>query len=289
MCKRPNDAVPQQQQQEQTTDSPPLVLRSLLDTVQHCTATLLTPPTPPPSEDLSPALLPSDTLPLPLPLEEGFRKRRRQTKRRHRYDSGAEDSNDDEDEDYVDVELDEPSPISTATLPRRDSRSPRRRRSSWGSSDASAGDSPQHLKSTVCHNYHDYSSYYDPLDATRFLWNTGEGNAPTVCQLDPAMGKVRGGVSSAFPTILHQLLEHALDEGFQDIVSWQPHGRSFHVHNPDLFVQSIMPRYFRQTRYVQETERTSCSSLQTVSHCFLVLQTGTHRSSDSSACMDFCV
>ena len=269
-------------QQQPTTDSPPSVLRSLIDTVQHCTASILAPPTPPPSEELSLAV-PSDTM---LPLEEGFRTCPRQTKRRLRYDSEPDDSHDD-DEDYVDVDLDDPSPVSTAAMPRQNSR-PRRRRSSWGSSDASASESPQHLKSTVCHNYHDYSSYYDPLDATRFVLSTG-GNS-TVCQLDSAMCKVRGGVSSAFPTILHQLLEHALDDGFQDVVSWQPHGRSFHVHNPDLFVRSIMPRYFRQTRYVSSwcAHQPFLVSNLNVSHGFLVSATGTRRSSDSSACTDSC-
>jgi len=52
-----------------------------------------------------------------------------------------------------------------------------------------------------------------------------------------------------FPLKLHEMLETAEREGFTGVVSWQPHGRAFLVHNPRVFVDVIMPKYFRQTKF----------------------------------------
>jgi HSF-type DNA-binding len=54
---------------------------------------------------------------------------------------------------------------------------------------------------------------------------------------------------SCFPHILYTLLDDAKEGGFDDIVSWQEHGRAFRVHDPVRFVDSIMSNYFHQTRY----------------------------------------
>jgi hypothetical protein len=37
--------------------------------------------------------------------------------------------------------------------------------------------------------------------------------------------------------------------GSQNVVSWQPHGKAFRVHQPAIFARAIMPRYFKQTKY----------------------------------------
>ena len=37
--------------------------------------------------------------------------------------------------------------------------------------------------------------------------------------------------------------------GDGDIVSWQPHGRAFRVHDPHRFHEKIMSRYFNQTKF----------------------------------------
>jgi hypothetical protein len=39
------------------------------------------------------------------------------------------------------------------------------------------------------------------------------------------------------------MLVAVAEEGLEDIVSWQPHGRSFTVHMPKIFVEKIMSRY----------------------------------------------
>jgi len=95
-----------------------------------------------------------------------------------------------------------------------------------------------HHRSVVRHNYHDHAEYGAQLAAQ-------ETTAKELMDK-----KVGGGCSTAFPMILHQILDHAEVQGYADIISWQPHGRAFHVHDQDRFVQEVMPRYFRQTRYV---------------------------------------
>eukprot|EP00536_Pseudo-nitzschia_multiseries_P015113 jgi/Psemu1/216883/e_gw1.822.3.1 len=35
----------------------------------------------------------------------------------------------------------------------------------------------------------------------------------------------------------------------RSIVCWQPHGKAFKVHKPRLFVETIMPHFFNQTKY----------------------------------------
>jgi HSF-type DNA-binding len=45
------------------------------------------------------------------------------------------------------------------------------------------------------------------------------------------------------------MLSQVAKNGAEDLVSWQPHGKAFRVHKPTEFAQTIMPAYFRQTRY----------------------------------------
>jgi hypothetical protein len=53
----------------------------------------------------------------------------------------------------------------------------------------------------------------------------------------------KGGVAVPFPWKVHKMLDAVAEEGLEDVVSWQPHGRSFTVHKPKVFVEKIMSRY----------------------------------------------
>ena len=53
----------------------------------------------------------------------------------------------------------------------------------------------------------------------------------------------------SFPSQLHHMLDDAERRGFDDIVSWQPHGRCFVVHKVKEFVEQILPNYFRQSKF----------------------------------------
>jgi hypothetical protein len=45
------------------------------------------------------------------------------------------------------------------------------------------------------------------------------------------------------------MLEDMAAVGDESIVSWQPHGKAFRVHQPKVFARTLMPRYFKQTKY----------------------------------------
>jgi hypothetical protein len=53
-----------------------------------------------------------------------------------------------------------------------------------------------------------------------------------------------------FPWKLHEMLDDADAEGFSDIVSWLPDStNSFKVHQQRVFVEGIMPRYFKKIQF----------------------------------------
>lgn len=56
--------------------------------------------------------------------------------------------------------------------------------------------------------------------------------------------KGKGGKKSTFPTKLYDLLENAEALGYSDVVSWQPHGRSFSVKDKKRFIKEVSPQYF---------------------------------------------
>jgi len=60
-----------------------------------------------------------------------------------------------------------------------------------------------------------------------------------------AASKEAGTADSTYVLRIHEMLENAEKERQTHIVSWQPHGRAFRIHNEPLFVSQIMPRYFQ--------------------------------------------
>jgi hypothetical protein len=52
-----------------------------------------------------------------------------------------------------------------------------------------------------------------------------------------------------FPRKLHAMLERSDQEGFDHIVSWLPSGNGFKVHDSKAFVETVLPKFFRQTKY----------------------------------------
>lgn len=66
---------------------------------------------------------------------------------------------------------------------------------------------------------------------------------------EPAQRKARGGVQIPFPEKMHTMLKAMEEQGKTDIVSFYSHGRAFGVHDPDRFVQEIMPKYFKMGKW----------------------------------------
>jgi hypothetical protein len=81
----------------------------------------------------------------------------------------------------------------------------------------------------VQHDYHDHAA--DPtVDPTQIKH------------------KAKGGVITPFPVKLHEMLDQIERDGLAHVVSWQPHGRCFVVHEAKEFVNHVMPKYFKQTK-----------------------------------------
>jgi HSF-type DNA-binding len=90
---------------------------------------------------------------------------------------------------------------------------------------------------TVQHNYHDHSK-----DCAPNLMGSLQTTTATNTTFEDL--PVRGGSTAApFPVKLYEMLERVEKEGFGHVVSWQPHGRCFAVHNTELF-KELLPRYF---------------------------------------------
>lgn len=85
------------------------------------------------------------------------------------------------------------------------------------------------------HNYHDYSNVTEsPEDLSQIA--------------DSIQKPSRGGVHNPFPAVLHRMMTDAEPQKFSHLVSWQPHGRAFLIHDPKRFVSMILPRYFKHSK-----------------------------------------
>lgn len=73
------------------------------------------------------------------------------------------------------------------------------------------------------------------------------------------------GISS-FPRKLHAMLEEASKTNSEDVVSWQPGGKSFKVHKPPQFADEIMNNYFNQTKYKSFQRQLNMYGFQRVHH-----------------------
>lgn len=94
--------------------------------------------------------------------------------------------------------------------------------------------SDHRIKHYVEHDYHDHK--HDPIEYA----------LPSIALIDddgcPRRAGHRGGVSTPFPEKLFELLESASEQGLDEIIGWQPHGRCFVVHKPKEFVEVVMPQ-----------------------------------------------
>lgn len=52
----------------------------------------------------------------------------------------------------------------------------------------------------------------------------------------------------AFPYKMHDTLTRIEADGYGDIMSWLPHGRSFKIHDLDGFHETVLPMYFRHSK-----------------------------------------
>ena len=86
--------------------------------------------------------------------------------------------------------------------------------------------------------------------------SSSDGNKYRDCSLmsdeDAVAGisyeNLRGRTKEVFPVKLHKIMEYSERYGFSSIISWMPHGRSFKIHDEDLFVEKVMSHFFFQSK-----------------------------------------
>jgi hypothetical protein len=98
----------------------------------------------------------------------------------------------------------------------------------------------------VDHVYHDHSNERDPEEMC--IEDDMNDEASPSSSGKRRKCKARGGVTVPFPEKLHDMLSNIEDDGHGHVISWQPHGRCFLVHKPEVFVKVVMPLYFNQTK-----------------------------------------
>ena len=85
------------------------------------------------------------------------------------------------------------------------------------------------------HNYHDYANMALP-------------HSSPDSELKGQTTRSSTSHHIPFPLKLFHMLQDAHEKKFDHIVSWQPHGRSFRIHSPDLMVRDILPKYFNHSK-----------------------------------------
>lgn len=80
----------------------------------------------------------------------------------------------------------------------------------------------------VKHDYHDYATVNSPTPFYEHVLDGGRNH-------------------NVFPYRLYEMLQLVERDGLDHIISWQPHGRCFAVHNPEEFA-AILPRYFKLSK-----------------------------------------
>lgn len=89
-------------------------------------------------------------------------------------------------------------------------------------------DSIRAASDKVVHDYHDFAYLTEEKAA---LMRFGQREEHNSSRSD----------SENFPVKLHYMLSELEEDGLSQIVSWQPHGRCFLVHNHPRFVTEILP------------------------------------------------
>jgi len=94
-------------------------------------------------------------------------------------------------------------------------------------------------RAVVDHTYHDHLNDLVDDSSSKSL----QGH-----QCKKSKGLPGRVVTVSFPVKLHEMLSSVAKEGLDDIVSWQPHGRCFLVHERSEFVSKLLPRFFCQSK-----------------------------------------
>ncbi|KAL7533700.1 hypothetical protein ACHAWF_004596 [Thalassiosira exigua] len=57
-----------------------------------------------------------------------------------------------------------------------------------------------------------------------------------------------GGAKDLFPAKLYGMLDEVESMGLSGAVSWLDNGRAFKIHDNDLFMKEVVPKFFKATK-----------------------------------------
>ena len=143
----------------------------------------------------------------------------------------------------------------TKGLPRREPSVQRKRESPTYSCPVHPNCNKKH-RNIVHHDYHDHASDVnvdtlassDDLDDVYFDDDYDQPLPRKVTS--PTANSRESTQSETFPFRLYRMIEDAYAEGNDDIIHFMPHGRAIRVEDQDGLVDKILPRYFKQSKYV---------------------------------------
>ena len=97
----------------------------------------------------------------------------------------------------------------------------------------------------------DYESFYATNDsAANAAALDAEETSPNAGVITAATSSSAAVAAGSFPQKLHRMLCDAPSAGFEDVCAWVVNGTAFRIHDPQRFVEEVMPRYFsQQTKY----------------------------------------
>jgi hypothetical protein len=113
-----------------------------------------------------------------------------------------------------------------------------------------------------------------------------QGHPPSLPIPDPSAVTMRGGeqeeeqnvVKLKFPRKLHYVLEIATKAGLDHILSWQPNGYHFVIHDRPKFIALILPKYFSNIKYKSFLKQLNLYKFSRLTH-------GAHRGAYYHPCM----
>ncbi|KAL7574126.1 hypothetical protein ACA910_014812 [Epithemia clementina (nom. ined.)] len=124
-----------------------------------------------------------------------------------------------------------------------------------------------HAQIIVQHNYHDRSHDHPPPTSPTFQTllsaapdaassSSSDSSSLLPTQLHHYDWSLRTTSTTPFPLKLYEMLDQIdRHEDESNIVSWQPHGRCFVIHNAQQFRDALLPRYFPKLSKVTSFQR----------------------------------
>jgi len=94
-----------------------------------------------------------------------------------------------------------------------------------------------------------YTSYFSDRDFCIRLSSIPQSRQRSLDKRNRTHAKKKKAVNTLFPAKLRGLLDDAVAEGNEHMISWLPGGNVFKIHDPDMLAEHLLKRYFRQNSF----------------------------------------